>query len=251
SSDLVNCAAIPGELIESELFGYEKGAFTGAHHKGSSGLIRKADKGILFLDEIGDMPLNLQARLLRVLQDRCVQPLGGGEAYPVDFRLICATNRSLRQEVENGRFRQDLYYRINGLAVELPPLRLRTDKRALFQRIWEQHREPHQWAGLSTEVQRLFERHPWPGNIRQLSSVIQVALALADEQQIRIEHLPQDFLLDLEPAPGNDCRSAPAHAPTPDNQPLHVQFEACHGNISHLARRLGVSRNTLYKRLRA
>jgi len=247
----VNCAAIPGELIESELFGYEKGAFTGAHHKGSSGLIRKADKGILFLDEIGDMPLNLQARLLRVLQDRCVQPLGGGEAYPVDFRLICATNRSLRQEVESGRFRQDLYYRVNGLAVELPPLRLRTDKRALFQRVWEQHREPHQWAGLSTEVQRLFERHPWPGNIRQLSSVTQVALALADEQQIRIEHLPQDFLLDLEPAPGKDCRSAPAYAPAPDNQPLHVQFEACRGNISHLARRLGVSRNTLYKRLRA
>ncbi len=247
----VNCAAIPGELIESELFGYEKGAFTGAHHKGSSGLIRKADKGILFLDEIGDMPLNLQARLLRVLQDRCVQPLGGGEAYPVDFRLICATNRSLRQEVESGRFRQDLYYRVNGLAVELPPLRLRTDKRALFQRVWEQHREPHQWAGLSTEVQRLFERHPWPGNIRQLSSVTQVALALADEQQIRIEHLPQDFLLDLEPAPGKDCRSAPAYAPAPDNQPLHIQFEACRGNISHLARRLGVSRNTLYKRLRA
>ncbi|MCQ4310652.1 sigma-54-dependent Fis family transcriptional regulator [Pseudomonas stutzeri] len=253
----VNCAAIPGELIESELFGYEKGAFTGAHHKGSSGLIRKADKGVLFLDEIGDMPPNLQARLLRVLQDRCVQPLGGGDPYPVDFRLICATNRSLRQEVESGRFRQDLFYRVSGFSTELPPLRARADKLALFQRVWEQHREPQQWAGLSNEVQRLFERHPWPGNIRQLSSVIQVALAMADEQQIRPEHLPDDFFDDLEAEPDegryDSQRQLNMLEPqrTQPNQQLRSQFEACRGNISHLARHLGVSRNTLYKRLRA
>src|SRR5690606_33371202 len=121
----------------------------------------------------------------RVLQDRCVQPLGGGESYQVDFRLICATNRSLRHEVQSGRFRQDLYYRVSGLNLELPPLRVRSDKNALFKRVWEQHREPRQWAGLSREVQALFERHPWPGNLRQLSSVLQVALALAEEQPIR------------------------------------------------------------------
>ena len=254
----VNCAAIPAELIESELFGYEKGAFTGAHQKGSLGLIRKSDGGFLFLDEIGDMPLSLQARLLRVLQDRSVQPLGGGAPFPVDFRLICATNRSLREEVENGRFRQDLFYRVSGLSVELPPLRLRRDRQALVQRIWEQHREPQQWAGFTSEVQQLFEVHPWPGNLRQLSSVIQVALALAGDQPIRPEHLPDDFFVDLNGAvDGSHPADTPqqltkvAQPSVAANQPLRSQFEACHGNVSHLARHLGVSRNTLYKRLRA
>lgn len=254
----VNCAAIPGELIESELFGYEKGAFTGAHQKGSVGLIRKADRGVLFLDEIGDMPLSLQARLLRVLQDRSVQPLGGGEPFAVDFRLVCATNRSLRHEVQTGRFRQDLFYRVSGLSVELPPLRARRDKQALVQRLWEQHREPQQWAGLSAEVLRLFECHPWPGNIRQLSSVIKVALALAGDQPIRPEHLPDDFFMDMEGHP--QARGCAESSPEIDeaspntaaaHQPLRSQYEACRGNVSHLARHLGVSRNTLYKRLRA
>jgi sigma-54 dependent transcriptional regulator, acetoin dehydrogenase operon transcriptional activator AcoR len=254
----VNCAAIPAELIESELFGYEKGAFTGANQKGSLGLIRKADGGVLFLDEIGDMPLSLQARLLRVLQDRSVQPLGCGESFPVDFRLICATNRSLRLEVEAGFFRQDLYYRVNGLSVELPPLRSRRDRQALIQRIWEQHREPRQWAGMTTDVRRLLECHPWPGNLRQLSSVIQVALALAGDQPIRPEHLPDDFFVDIEKNADTIGRSQPAQPPAKSaplsftqDQPLRSQFEACGGNVSHLARHLGVSRNTLYKRLRA
>lgn len=121
----VNCAAIPAELVESELFGYDKGAFTGAHHKGNPGLIRKADHGILFLDEIGDMPLPTQARLLRVLQSRSIQPLGSGEPVPVDIRVVSASNRNLAEEVRAGRFRQDLYYRIAGLTLVLPPLRER------------------------------------------------------------------------------------------------------------------------------
>ncbi len=249
----VNCAAIPAELVESELFGYEKGAFTGANQKGSIGLIRKAHKGTLFLDEIGDMPQRVQARLLRVLQERCVQPLGSSELYPVDIRLISATNRPLRQDVDSGLFRQDLYYRISGLNLELPPLRERTDKAAMFQRIWDYHREAQQTAGLSREVVTLFQRHPWPGNLRQLSSVLQVALAMADEQQIRPEHLPDDFFADLQemsttPEP---ISQAPQPAPTAsDEEDLASQFQACGGNISSLARSLGVSRNTLYKRLR-
>ena len=244
----VNCAAIPAELVESELFGYEKGAFTGANQKGSIGLIRKADRGTLFLDEIGDMPLPTQARLLRVLQERCVQPVGSAELFPVDIRIISATNRSLREQVQLGRFREDLYYRIGGLTLELPPLRERSDKQALFKRLWEHHREPTQWAGLSREVQELFERHPWPGNLRQVSSVLQVALAMAEEQPIRPEHLPDDFFVDLE--------MDPVEAPEPlsvdlnDAEDLNRQLQAVGGNISHLARRLGVSRNTLYKRLR-
>ncbi|WP_409526783.1 sigma-54-dependent Fis family transcriptional regulator [Pseudomonas paracarnis] len=241
----VNCAAIPAELVESELFGYEKGAFTGANQKGSIGLIRKADKGTLFLDEIGDMPLPTQARLLRVLQERCVQPVGSSEVFPVDLRIISATNRALRELVQAGRFREDLYYRIGGLTLELPPLRERTDKQALFQQLWQQHREPNQWAGLSAEVLRLFEQHPWPGNLRQVSSVLQVALAMAEEQPIRAEHLPDDFFVDLQ---ATVPQSKPEHLD--ERLDLSQRLEAVGGNISHLARELGVSRNTLYKRLR-
>ncbi|KTB73071.1 MULTISPECIES: sigma-54-dependent Fis family transcriptional regulator [Pseudomonas] len=248
----VNCAAIPAELVEAELFGYERGAFTGASQKGSIGLIRKADKGTLFLDEVGDMPLPVQARLLRVLQERCVQPLGSSELFAVDIRLISATNRSLRDQVQTGRFRQDLYYRISGLSIELPALRERTDKHALIQRIWERHRDAHQRAGFSREVLELFEHHPWPGNIRQLNSVIQVALALADEQPISTEHLPEDFLLDM--GMDEDCRElVKAQESTVrlhTTEDLSQLFQAAGGNISQLAKRLGVSRNTLYKRLR-
>lgn len=244
----VNCAAIPAELVESELFGYEKGAFTGANQKGSIGLIRKADKGTLFLDEIGDMPLPTQARLLRVLQERCVQPVGSSELFPVDLRIISATNRSLREQVQLGRFREDLYYRIGGLTLELPPLRERSDKQALFKRLWEQHREPTQWAGLSREVLELFERHPWPGNLRQVSSVMQVALAMAEEQPIRPEHLPDDFFVDLEMEPVEVAE--PLGIDLNDAEALNRELQLAGGNISHLARRLGVSRNTLYKRLR-
>lgn len=238
----VNCAAIPAELVESELFGYEKGAFTGASQKGHIGLIRKAHKGTLFLDEIGDMPLRVQAHLLRVLQERCVQPLGSSELHPVDVRLVSATNRPLRQDVDSGQFRADLYYRISGLNLELPPLRERSDKQALFQKLWEQHREPGQHAGISREVLELFQHHPWPGNLRQLSSVLRVALAMADDQPIRAEHLPDDFFLDLP-----TDTTLQAH-PEPDD--LASQYQACGGNISYLARNLGLSRNTLYKRLR-
>jgi sigma-54 dependent transcriptional regulator, acetoin dehydrogenase operon transcriptional activator AcoR len=258
----VNCAAIPSELVEAELFGYEKGAFTGAHHKGSVGLIRKADKGTLFLDEIGDMPLPVQARLLRVLQERCVQPLGSSEQYPVDIRVISATHCSLREQVQSGLFRQDLYYRISGLNLELPPLRERSDKAQLVQAIWQQHREPQQTAGFEPDVLALFERHPWPGNLRQLSNVIQVALALADDAPISTEHLPEDFFTDLELA---DLELANLEMENESSEPeirfnrraaldtpeeLNELLQAAGGNISQLAKRLGVSRNTLYKRLR-
>ena len=246
----VNCAAIPAELVESELFGYEKGAFTGANQKGSIGLIRKAHKGTLFLDEVGDMPLRVQARLLRVLQERCVQPLGSSELYPVDIRLISATNRPLRQDVEAGLFRQDLYYRISGLNLELPPLRERTDKAAMVQRIWEYHREPQQWAGLSLDVLELFEHHAWPGNLRQLSSVLQIALAMAEDKQIKPEHLPDDFFADLQVPTSITTSAARQLDAASSSEDLASQYHACGGNISQLARSLGVSRNTLYKRLR-
>jgi len=172
-----------------------------------------------------------------------VQPVGSSELYPVDLRIISATNRSLREQVQLGRFREDLYYRIGGLTLELPPLRERTDKQALFKQLWQQHREPTQWAGLTNEVLALFEQHPWPGNLRQVSSVLQVALAMAEEQPIRAEHLPDDFFVDLNGV-------VPVCDAVDDSLDLNERLKAVGGNISHLARELGVSRNTLYKRLR-
>jgi transcriptional regulator of acetoin/glycerol metabolism len=165
--------------------------------------------------------------------------------FPVDLRIISATNRSLREQVQLGRFREDLYYRIGGLTLELPPLRERTDKQALFKQLWQQHREPTQWAGLSNEVLALFEQHPWPGNLRQVSSVLQVALAMAEEQPIRAEHLPDDFFVDM-----NGAVPEPTGERLDDSMDLAQRLKAAGGNISHLARELGVSRNTLYKRLK-
>lgn len=239
----VNCAAIPAELVESELFGYERGAFTGAHHKGNTGLIRKADKGVLFLDEIGDMPLPLQARLLRVLQERAIQPLGSGDPIAVDIRVVCASHQNLRALVAQGRFREDLYYRINGLSLALPPLRERQDKREVIKQMWHRCREPQQTAPIPEGIMVLLLKHPWPGNLRQLHNVMQVALAMAEERPITLEDLPGDFLEAPLPAPP----PAPSMASSED---LEALLQAYDGNISQVARQLGLSRNTVYKRLR-
>ena len=236
----VNCAAIPAELVESELFGYDKGAFTGAHQKGNPGLIRKAHHGILFLDEIGDMPLPTQARLLRVLQTRSIQPLGSGEPVAVDIRVVSASNRDLAEEVRAGRFRQDLYYRIAGLAVVLPPLRERNDRRQLIEQVHARYRDPGQPARLPAAIIELLDQHPWPGNMRELVSVLQVALALAGNGPVGLEHLPAGFL-------------AEAQVPVPiatEKADLRELVAQANGNLSAVARGLGISRTTLYKRLR-
>jgi transcriptional regulator of acetoin/glycerol metabolism len=238
----VNCAAIPAELVESELFGYDKGAFTGAHHKGNPGLIRKADNGILFLDEIGDMPLPTQARLLRVLQARSIQPLGSGEPVAVNIRVVSASNRDLAEEVRAGRFRQDLYYRIAAMAVVLPALRERSDRRQLIEQVHARQRDPGQPERLPLAILELLDRHPWPGNVRELVSVMQVALALAGSGPITAEHLPSGFLAEAQgPA------QAVAELPAVD---LQARLRHAKGNLSAVARDLGISRTTLYKRLR-
>jgi len=270
----VNCAAIPADLVESELFGYEKGAFTGANNKGSVGLIRKAHKGTLFLDEIGEMPLKVQARLLRVLQERKVTPLGSTEAYPVDVKLISATNRSLREDVEKGLFRQDLYYRVSGLNLEIPPLRDRADQAELIKEIYQIYRNNEQPASLTEDMLVLFQEHPWPGNIRQLVSVLQIALAMAENEPIQPWHLPDDFFAmvlskQIEQAADNSAglpkaqsnrpvetkagtnRVEPQKSSSSDSPDLLTQYHLHKGNISKTAKALGISRNTLYKRLKA
>lgn len=256
----VNCAAIPAELVESELFGYEKGAFTGANQKGYIGLIRKADKGTLFLDELGDMPMNVQARLLRVLQERKVTPLGSTTSYPVDFKLVSATNRNLKQDVERGTFRQDLYYRVTGLNLSLPALRERTDKEALVEFLLAKYTQDElDPPRISLEVLAMFKSHPWPGNIRQMVSVIQIAAAMADNGTISVEHLPDDFLHDIEQAsvtPPLVTSSNVAQLHSHEEEQLAQNdawldiYEKNGRNVTATAKDLNISRNTLYKRLR-
>ncbi|MEO0035572.1 MAG: hypothetical protein RLZZ501_1595 [Pseudomonadota bacterium] len=175
----VNCAALPEPLIEAELFGYAPGAFTGARRDGAPGRIREADGGTLFLDEIGDMPLSLQGRLLRVLQERRVVPLGGGKPVAVDFALIAASHRPLKAEIDTGRFRADLYYRLNGLTLTLPPLRERGDFAALAARLLAEF-APGERLRLAPGLATALARYRWPGNLRQFANALRFACAMLD-----------------------------------------------------------------------
>ncbi|MEH0166317.1 sigma-54-dependent Fis family transcriptional regulator [Roseateles microcysteis] len=246
----VNCAALPESLIEAELFGYRGGAFTGARREGAPGRLREAAGGTLFLDEIGDMPLALQARLLRVLQERQVQPLGGGAPVDLDFALIAASHRPLRELVQQGRFREDLYYRLNGLMLRLPPLRERSDLAGLIAQLLHDL-APGRPLTLAPALAQAFAAHAWPGNVRQLAQVLRTAVALLDDDETQIvqAHLPEDLLDDLM------LQAASAPLETEDlrtlaSQRMQQMLRDCHGNVSEAARRLGVSRNTLYRRLR-
>ncbi|WP_168224933.1 sigma-54-dependent Fis family transcriptional regulator [Azoarcus sp. DD4] len=263
----VNCAAIPEGLIESELFGYEEGAFTGGRRKGNIGKIAQAHGGTLFLDEIGDMALGLQTRLLRVLQDRMVVPLGGREPQPVDIALVCATHRDLRGLIARGQFREDLYYRLNGLAISLPPLRDRSDLAVLVNHVLTQCCGGESHYSVSPEVMALFRRHAWPGNLRQLHNVLDAALAMLDEGHvIETHHLPEDFVVEVASHVQSikEEVSTAAHSsrlPAPRCNPveklhnleldaIHRAIEENHGNISAAARQLGISRITIYRKLR-
>ncbi|MEM5318131.1 sigma-54-dependent Fis family transcriptional regulator [Paraburkholderia sp. JHI869] len=262
----VNCASIPETLIESELFGYEEGAFTGARRKGAVGKLLQANGGTLFLDEIGDMPYPLQVRLLRVLQERMVNPLGSTKTIPVDIAIICATHRDLREMIAQNRFREDLYYRLNGLVVRLPPLRDRTDLAVVIQKLL--HRESHgranrQPLSVAPDVMTLFERCAWPGNFRQLGNLLRTAAAMVDDDgQIRREHLPDDFFDDLRCCGQTQALLAPlaqAQPLVPEDARLEdvtastiAATLARHGgNVSAAARALGVSRNTIYRKMPA
>ena len=255
----VNCASIPESLIESELFGYEDGAFTGARKKGSTGKILQANGGSLFLDVIGDMPLSLQARLLRVLQERLVMPLGSNKSIPVNVSLICATNRNLRELIAKGAFREDLYYRLNGLVVRLPPLRERTDLEIVINKLLSAESNGTPYT-VSAEVMSLFKRHNWPGNFRQLTNLLRTAMVMADEDHVvRLAHLPEDFLDDVDLTAdkpvGSAGATAASHAGSParleDVELLAIQraLQEHGGNVSAAARALGVSRNTIYRKL--
>jgi transcriptional regulator of acetoin/glycerol metabolism len=255
----LNCAAIPEGLFEAELFGYQEGAFTGAKRSGNIGKIREADNGTLFLDEIGEMPLNLQARLLRTLQERTVSPLGGTGSHLVTIAVICATNRRLRDAVAAGKFREDLYYRLNGLLLTLPSLRMRDDRAQLAEKICADLAGSGRPVRISPEVSRLFARHPWPGNIRQLHNVLKTALALlGDGEEITAEELSEDFLeqAGYRLTGGKWCEETSAESRSnelladAETRCIASTLDRTGGNIAAAARIMGIGRSTLYRKLR-
>jgi DNA-binding NtrC family response regulator len=238
----INCAALPETLLESELFGYEKGAFTGAVGV-KQGLFEVADGGTLFIDEIGELALGLQAKLLRVLEDGTLRRVGSVKERRVQVRLLAATNRDLSQEVKDKQFREDLFYRINVLTIQLPPLRKRAED---LRELVEYFAGP-EWL-VDPAVIPAFERYRWPGNVRQLQNAIERAKILADDDRIRVENLPPEI---------TECahvmsRLAAANEVdlfTHTRQYVLEAFRNHRGNKSETARALGISRRTLYRLL--
>ncbi|MHA6495202.1 sigma-54-dependent Fis family transcriptional regulator [Pseudomonas borbori] len=243
----LNCAAIPESLIESELFGYRGGSFTGARKDGMRGKLQQADGGTLFLDEIGDMPLALQTRLLRVLEERQIEPIGG-EAQAIDVRVISASHRDLAQRVASGEFRQDLFYRLNGLVIELPPLRQRSDKLALLDFLLTEEARG-QALRLDDQAREALLAYSWPGNVRQLRNVLRTLCALCENGVVSHTELPAEI---------RHARLSPALMPAAkadqlgdaERQALLAVLEAQHWQMSRSAEQLGISRNTLYRKLR-
>jgi two-component system response regulator HydG len=253
----VNCSALAEGVLESELFGHVKGAFTGAAGA-RPGLFREADRGTIFLDEVGDISPGLQARLLRVLQEREIQPVGSDTPVRVDVRVLAATHQHLEALVEQGRFRGDLYYRLNVVTVDLPPLRERLQDLPLLvhhflrQLAASHSREP---VALDPEAEALLLGYSWPGNVRELQNVLERALVLAAQGVIGPEHLPDD-LRESPAAPAEALPSATRHEPAPllplaEVEKRHVLgvLEGMKGNRERAARILGISRRTLVRML--
>ncbi|WP_257389510.1 sigma-54-dependent Fis family transcriptional regulator, partial [Tahibacter caeni] len=250
----VNCAALPEGLIEAELFGYEDGAFTGARRHGNAGLLRQADGGVLFLDEIGDMPLSLQPRLLRVLQERELSPLGGGKPVKLDFALVCATHRELETDVAEGRFRADLYYRINHYFARLAPLREQADRAGLIEALWMRLAGTRR---LSAAALAALSGYDWPGNRRQLAACLRLLVALSDDGETvdaaalpAYLHSARGTTSSRPPAPANGAAADDALDAITESA-MRAALDRCDGNVSRAAKQLGISRSTLYRRLGA
>jgi two-component system NtrC family response regulator len=239
----INCAAIPENLLESELFGHEKGAFTGAH-KQTLGKVETADGGTLFLDEIGDMPLPLQAKMLRFLQERVIERVGGRKEISVDVRVVCATNHNPQKLIESGAFREDLYYRVSEITINIPPLRDREEGRLILARHLLQKYSKSQGRpinGFSDDAMQAIEAYSWPGNVRELENKIKGAVIMADGKFVTAA--------DLGITPGDveeeslNLRTVRQHA---ESKVIRVALTRSYGNISKAAEMLGVTRPTLY-----
>ncbi|HET9274515.1 MAG TPA: sigma-54 dependent transcriptional regulator, partial [Gemmatimonadales bacterium] len=250
----VNCAAIPENLLESELFGHEKGAFTGAVTR-KIGRFERASSGTLFLDEIGDMSLPLQSKILRAVQEREIERVGGTEAIPVDVRLIAATNRDLRTMIDEGRFREDLYYRLAVVTIALPSLTEREEDlpvlaASFLTEFGERYRKT--FTGISDRALELLRAHPWVGNVRELRNVIERAVLVADGDVLRSHHLPEEWQR-IGTAPGSPViQEDRTLATLSEMEARHIARVLQHtqGQIGEAARILGVHRNTLARKIR-
>jgi two-component system NtrC family response regulator len=239
----INCAAIPETLLESELFGYEKGAYTGAA-KQTIGKLETAHGGTLFLDEIGDLPVSLQAKLLRFLQERVIERVGGRREVPVDVRIVCATHQALKEQIAAGKFREDLYYRLAEIVVEIPPLRARNGDATLIahhfvRQFAAQQRRPT--MTLSAEAIDAIEAYKWPGNVRELENVIKRAVIMAESSTIGVN--------DIGIAPRDQEYVALNLRQVRDDAEMTAVISVLgrvNGNLSKAAELLGVSRPTLY-----
>jgi two-component system NtrC family response regulator len=238
----INCAAIPETLLESELFGFEKGAFTGAARQ-TPGKIETAHRGTLFLDEIGDLPTALQAKLLRFLQERSIERLGGREEIPVDVRVVCATHQDLKALIAEGRFREDLFYRLAEIVVHVPPLRQRKGDPALLAHAFVQRYAAEHKRGslrLAPDAIEAIERHDWPGNVRELENVIKRAVIMADGSSIRAADL------DLEAKGQAEDLTLRVVREEAERSAVLRALSRVDGNLSKAADLLGISRPTLY-----
>jgi two-component system NtrC family response regulator len=238
----INCAAIPENLLESELFGYEKGAFTGAA-KQTLGKIETAHRGTLFLDEIGDLPLALQAKLLRFLQERVIERVGGREGIPVDVRIVCATHQNLRELITAGRFREDLYFRLAEIVLDVPPLRKRPGDAALLAHAFVRRVATEQRRGtmtLAPEAIKAIEAYGWPGNVRELENCTKRAVIMADDSIIRAADLG------LAPVAGEETLNLRQVRDEAEKQAVIRVLGRVNGNLSRAAELLGISRPTLY-----
>jgi DNA-binding NtrC family response regulator len=257
----INCAAIPEALFESELFGHEKGAFTGASER-ARGKIEASQHGTLFLDEIGEMPMSVQAKLLRFLENRRFMRVGGITKISVDTRLICATLRPLDQEVKSGRFRADLYYRIQGISLNVPPLReRRADIALLVQQFVAQMCSKHGTRSprMTRAAISALRNYEWPGNVRELRNVIELLSLLRAGKEVRVRDLPPELQQSVSgessrdgtDAVGNELLEVRLNRPLDDivRQVLHAALELEGGNRSRAARRLGISLRTVQRQL--
>jgi two-component system response regulator HydG len=250
----VNCAAVPANLLESMLFGHVKGAFTDAKSS-RAGLFVEANGGTLFLDEIGEMPLEMQSKLLRVLQERKVRPVGGAGQVEFDCRIVTATNKSLEEEIDAGNFREDLYYRINVVTVDVPPLRERgNDVLLLAQHFLEQAavRTNKSVVGLSRPVARKLLDYDWPGNVRELRNAMERAVALTRREEIGLDDLPESILRrSRQPLPQSVEADIGSMLTIDELERKHIKrvLRVADGNKTQAARVLGIDRRTLYRKL--
>jgi two-component system NtrC family response regulator len=239
----INCAAIPENLLESELFGYEKGAFTGAA-KQTKGKVELASGGTFFLDEVGDLPMSLQAKLLRFLQERVIERVGGHEEIPVDVRIVCATHQNLKELAQSGRFREDLYYRLSEIVVTIPPLRSRIGDAALLAHHFKNKfcaQESRPPLHFSQDAIAAIEAYPWPGNVREMENCIKRAVIMADGPQITADDLGlQAAGQEEEPINLRQVRDEAEY------RAVMKALARCDGNIVKASELLGITRPTMY-----